>query len=121
MNNDENITCILCPIGCNIKIKKNKKITIKDAKCDKGVEYSKNEILNPMRILTTSILVINGISPLLSVKTSKPIPKNKIFKILDIIKKTRVNAPIHIGDIIIKNVLDTGSDIIATKSIERIR
>lgn len=120
MKNDEHITCILCPIGCNITINKNKKKIIEGAKCDKGMEYSRNEMLNPMRILTTSVIVKNGIIPLVSVKTNKPIPKNKIFEIIKIIKNTKVNAPIQIGDIIIKNILETGSDIIATKTVKKI-
>jgi CxxC motif-containing protein len=119
MNDETNITCILCPIGCEIRINKKELIIIDGAKCEKGIEYSKNEVLNPKRILTTSILVKNGILPLLSVKTSKPIPKEKIFKILEIIKRTSVNAPVEIGEIIIKNILDTGSDIIATKTIKK--
>jgi len=118
-NDKKNVICILCPVGCNIKIKKNKKLVIKGAKCIKGIEYSKHEILNPKRILTTSILVKNGILPLISVKTSKPVPKDKIFKILKIIKKKSVNAPIYIGDIIIENILDTGSNIVSTKTVEK--
>ena len=120
MKNDEHITCILCPIGCNIKINKNKKKIIEGAKCDKGIEYATNEMLNPMRILTTSVIVKNGIIPLVSVKTNKPIPKNKIFEMIKIIKNTKVKAPILIGDIIIKNILETGSDIIATKTVKKI-
>jgi CxxC motif-containing protein len=120
MNNEKNITCILCPIGCEIRINKKELLVINGVKCKKGIQYSKNEVLNPKRILTTSILVKNGVLPLLSVKTSKPIPKEKIFKILKIIKNTSVNAPIEIGEIIIKNILNTGSDIIATKTIKKI-
>lgn len=120
MNDEANITCILCPIGCEIRINKKELFIIDGAKCKKGIEYSKNEVLNPKRILTTSILVRNGNIPLVSVKTNKPIPKDKIFKILKIIKNTSVNAPIEIGEIIIKNILDTGSDIIATKTIKKI-
>ena len=119
MNEETNITCILCPIGCEIRINKKELFIIDGAKCEKGIEYSKNEVRNPKRILTTSILVKNGILPLLSVKTSKPIPKEKIFKILKIIKRTSVNAPVEMGEIIIKNVLGTGSDIIATKTIKK--
>ena len=119
MNEETNITCILCPIGCEIRINKKELFIIDGAKCEKGIEYSKNEVFNPKRILTTSILVKNGILPLLSVKTSKPIPKEKIFKILKIIKRTSVNAPVEMGEIIIKNVLGTGSDIIATKTIKK--
>jgi CxxC motif-containing protein len=119
MNDETNITCILCPIGCEIRVDKKKLNIIDGAKCNKGIEYSTTEISNPKRILTTSILVINGHLPLVSVKTSKPIPKEKIFKIIEIIKLRSVKAPIKIGQVIIKNILDTGSDIIATKSIEK--
>jgi CxxC motif-containing protein len=115
----KNVICILCPVGCKIRIKKNKSLSIQGAKCNKGIEYSKHEILNPKRILTTSILVKNGILPLVSVKTSKPVPKDKIFKILRVIKKKSVNAPINIGDILIENILDTGSNIVSTKTIEK--
>ena len=119
MNNETNITCILCPIGCEIRINKKELFIIEGAKCEKGIEYSKNEVLNPKRILTTSILVKNGILPLISVKTNKPIPKDKVFNIIGVIKKTSVNAPIEIGEIIIRNILETGSDIIATKTVKK--
>lgn len=119
-NKDAEVTCILCPIGCEIRVNRKDLSIIDGAKCNRGIEYSKNEIINPKRIITTSILVKNGDLPLLSVKTSKPIPKNKINQIIDIIKKKSISAPIEIGDIIIKNILNTGSDIIATKSIEKL-
>ena len=118
-NKDTNVTCILCPIGCEIRVNIKDLSIIDGAKCKRGIEYSKNEIINPKRTITTSILVKNGDLPLVSVKTSKPIPKNKIFKILEIIKKKSVDAPIKIGEIIIENILDTGSDIVATKTIKK--
>ena len=120
MDKEEKITCILCPIGCEITIKKKNLSIIKGAKCNKGIKYSKNEITNPTRIITTSILVKNGNLPLVSVKTSKPIPKNKINNVLELIKAKSIEAPVKIGDIIIKNILETGSDIIATRSIKKI-
>ena len=120
MSDETKITCILCPIGCEIRINKKVLTIIDGAKCNIGIEYSKNEILNPKRILTTSILVKNGTIPLVSVKTNKPIPKDEIFNILKIIKNKSINAPIFIGDIIIKNILDTGSDIIATKTVNKL-
>ena len=78
--------------GSNYSVIDNKKelFIIDGAKCKKGIKYSKNEVLNPKRILTTSILVRNGNIPLVSVKTSKSIPKDKIFEILKIIKKSNI-------------------------------
>jgi len=115
------IICIVCPIGCKIlvKIKENKIEKIDGYKCKRGIEYAKSEALDPKRMLTTSILVKNGIWPLVSVKSSKPIPKNKVFKVLDEIKKLEVTAPIKIGQILIKNVADTGINIVTTKEIKK--
>jgi CxxC motif-containing protein len=121
LKNEKEITCIVCPIGCKIKIK------IKESSCEvveghickKGFEYAQYEALNPQRMLTSSILVKNGIWPLVSVKSSQPIPKNKVLDVLKQIKKTTVNAPVKSGQILIKNVAQTGSDIITTKAVHK--
>lgn len=119
---DQKITCILCPIGCKILIKiDGKKIDILEGnKCNKGIEYSRNEALDPRRMLTTLILVKNGEWPLVSVRTSEPVPKKKIFSVLKVTKNIKLFAPIKSGQIIIKNVANTNIDIIATKSIKKI-
>ncbi len=93
----------------------------KGNKCKRGIEYAKNEALNPRRMLTTSVLVKNGEWPLVSVKSSKPIPIQKIFSVLKVIKNKTVSAPIKSGKIIIKNVANSKVDIIATKSIKKIK
>jgi len=117
---EKEITCIVCPIGCKIFVRMDgtniKKID--GYKCKKGIEYTRSEVLDPRRVLTSSILVVNGEWPLVSVKTSKPVPKNKIFDVLGIIKNTKVKAPVEIGQVIIKNVAKTEIDIIATKSVK---
>ena len=84
------ITCIVCPIGCKILVKTDGKSfeCLDGYKCKKGIEYAHSEALDPRRMLTSSILVKGGEWPLVSVKTSKPVPKNKIFSILKIMRKT---------------------------------
>ena len=117
---EKRITCIICPIGCDVlvKIEDGECKTIEGVKCKKGEEYAINEVLNPKRMLTTSILVVNGIWPLVSVKSSEPIPKEKLFHALKEIKITTITAPVNSGQIIIKNVAETGINIIATKSVK---
>jgi len=124
MNNNnatKEITCIICPIGCKILVKTDKKNCkiVGGNRCKKGIDYAKNEATNPQRILTTSVAVENGGWPLVSVKTSQPVPKEKIFHILEEIKKMSVKAPIKNGDIIIKNILSTGADVVATKTVKK--
>ena len=122
MAKPKEITCIICPIGCKIFIKKDgSKVEIVDGnKCKRGIEYARNEALDPRRMLTSSVLVTGGEWPLVSVKSSKPIPKKHLFSALEEIKKAKINAPVKSGQTIIKNVEDTNIDIIATKTVKRI-
>ena len=119
MITEKKITCIVCPIGCIILVKTDGTYfeILEGNKCKKGIEYARNEALDPRRMLTTSILVGNGEWPLVSIKSSKPIPKEKLFSVLKEIKKTKVKAPVKSGQVIIKNVCNTGIDIVATKTI----
>jgi CxxC motif-containing protein len=118
---EKNITCIICPIGCKIFVKTDgKQIAIIEGDiCKKGIDYAKSEALDPRRMLTTSVLVKDGESPLVSIKSNRPVPKDKLFPILRQIKKITINAPVVSGQIIIKNVLNSGVDIVATKTIKK--
>jgi len=53
----------------------------------------------------------------LPVKTSAPVPKAKIMEVMEAINAVTVNAPVHVGDIIIRNVAETGSDLVSTRSM----
>jgi len=116
------ITCIVCPIGCKITVKTDGENfeCLDGYKCKKGIEYTRSEALNPQRMLTSSILVEGGEWPLVSVKTTKPVSKNKMFDVLKIIKKTKIKAPVKIGQVIIKDVARTGIDVVSTKSVNAI-
>ena len=94
---------------------------IEGNKCKKGVEYAQEEVLNPRRMLTSSVLILGAELPIVSVKTLYPIPKEKIFDALAEIKRIIIKAPVKSGDVIIKNVADTGVDIAATKTVPRKR
>jgi len=118
---EKNITCVVCPIGCKIliKIDGTQLEIVEGNKCKKGIEYVKNEAFNPRRMLTTSALVNGGEWPLVSVKSSKSVPKEKLFSILKEIKRTVVNAPVKSGQIIIKNTANTDINIVATKTVKK--
>ena len=122
MTNNRKITCIVCPIGCKIQVKTDGKYfeVCEGHKCKRGIEYAKSEALDPRRMITSSILVKEGEWPLVSVKSSKTVPKNMIFTVLKEIKKSSINAPVNLGQILIKNVAGTKIDIIATKSIKKL-
>lgn len=122
MTEEKEITCIVCPIGCKILVEiDGKQIKNVDGnKCKRGIDYAQNEALDPRRMLTTSVLVNGGKWPLVSVKSSQPIPKEKVFQVLKEIRKTKTKAPIKSGQKILKNVANTDIDILATKTVKKL-
>ncbi len=109
------LTCIICPAGCSLKVELEGKnvISVSGNTCKRGIDYATNECTNPIRSVTSTILSDKG--PV-SVKTDKAIPKDKIFECMEIINKARVTAPVKIGDVLIEDVF--GSNIVATSNIE---
>ncbi|MHC1772893.1 MAG: DUF1667 domain-containing protein [Flexilinea sp.] len=112
-------TCIICPNGCEITVDfQNSEIeSITGASCKRGREYVHQELTDPKRNIASSILVEDGEFPLASVRLTKPIPKDKIFDVMEIIKRQRVKAPVSIGQIVVTNVSGLDSDVIITKNV----
>ncbi|WP_041077188.1 DUF1667 domain-containing protein [Thermotoga caldifontis] len=118
----EKLVCVLCPMGCKIKYEAvdGKIVSVEGNRCPRGIAYLEDELKEPKRIVPTSVKVLNGEMPLVSVKTSKPIPKRLIPQFMDLIKKVEVQAPVNVGDVIVRNVLNSGADVVATRSVKRI-
>ena len=110
------LTCIVCPRGCRLKIDDD--MNVFGNACPRGEKYAIQELTNPTRTVTSSIRVTNRPYTLVSVKTDQPIPKDKMFEVMEEINKLTVEAPTKIGDIVKKNILDLGADIIITKNID---
>ena len=115
------LTCICCPLGCQITVllDGDEIANISGNTCKRGEEYARKEITAPLRTVTTTVRVTGGASPVVSVKTKTDIPKGRIFDCIACLKNISVEAPVHIGDVIVKNVAGTGIDIVATKEIPR--
>ena len=108
------LTCIVCPLGCNLSItKKNGSFEVAGNTCPRGKNYAIAECTAPTRTVTSTMKCENGC--LLPVKTDKPIPKDKIMECMSCINQKVVPLPIAIGDVIIDDVF--GSKIVATKNI----
>ena len=87
--------------------------------CKRGKEYAVREVTNPVRNIASSVLVEDGELPLASVRLNAPIPKKDIFSVMAEIRKIKVTAPVSIGQIVLQDVLGTGSDVIITKNVKR--
>ena len=117
----KNITCTVCPVGCRlaVSIDESGNITgIKGNTCKRGEKYATSEILNPVRTLTSTVKIDDVcVEKLLPVRTNMPIPKGKMFDAMKLIKNVKISLPIHTGDVIIKDFIAEGIDLIACKSI----
>jgi len=120
VKNSREIVCIVCPNGCRMKVfvnEENEVILVENALCDRGKTYAKDEIQNPKRSLTSTVRVVGGNLPLVSVRSDRPIPKAKIKEALIELNKLELEAPIKYHRVIIKDLLGTGANIITTKQV----
>lgn len=113
----DEIVCIICPRGCEIKVYSidGEIIRVEGYSCPRGKEYAEKEVKMPMRTLMTVVKCRGGDLPVVSVKTSKPIPRDKLVEVSKYLANIVADVPVSIGDIIVKNVLGLDSDIVATR------
>ncbi len=108
---ERKMICIMCPMGCELTVSKvGDKISVTGNSCNRGVTFAQEELTAPKRIVTTSVKTAKGVR---SCKTSKPIPKELMFACVQEIEKLRLKDA-KFGQVIIKNVLNTGADVIVT-------
>ncbi|MBC7088049.1 MAG: DUF1667 domain-containing protein [Tissierellales bacterium] len=114
------ITCIACPLGCEIKVEDTENgYLITGYTCKKGKDYALQEITDPRRILTSTVAVEDGVLKVLPVKTDKAIPKDMLLKCMEEINKIKAKAPIYVGQVIKENILNTGANLVATRNLAK--
>jgi CxxC motif-containing protein len=119
------LICVICPNGCQLQaeIQEVDEPVVTDIAgnlCDKGPEWARQEIINPMRTIASSVLVENGDFPMASVRTDSPISLKDIFKVMEKIRGIRLKAPVAIGDKVIEKVAGLDCNIIATRNVKKL-
>lgn len=112
------LTCIECPKGCSlsIDIENCRVVKVGGNECPKGEKYAVQEIENPLRILTSAVLAQGLSLKMVPVRTDKPIPKKRLAEAMSEVKKIRLKSPVKSGAVIIKNFLDLGVNLLATRA-----
>ena len=112
-------TCILCPNGCEIRVEYEGKelLSCSGNLCKNGEKYVRQELSDPRRTIASSVLVDGGELPLVSVRLTAPIPRDRIFDVMERIRALRVQAPVAAGTVLEENILGLGSDLIATRTV----
>jgi len=116
------ITCTTCPIGCEMEVEHEGKVFIKVTghTCKLGEHYAENEIVNPRRTLTSTVIVNGADIKLLPVKTSKPVEKDKLFEGMNIINNIKINAPVKMGDVLYENFTESGINLVAGRDVNEV-
>ena len=111
---EKQFTCTRCPMGCTLAVAEaNDIITVTGNGCPRGEEYGRSEYLCPVRTLTTTVRVTGAAEPLLPVRTDRPIPKEKLFACMELIRSMAVPAPVTTGQVLVENIADTGANLVS--------
>jgi CxxC motif-containing protein len=105
-------------MGCQLTIDVDKDYEVTGNRCQRGITYGKKELLNPTRTITSTVKVTGGAWERIPVKTDQEVPKAKIFDVMQALNEVQLNAPVHMGQVIIKNVAGTKANIVTTRSMQ---
>ena len=119
--------CTTCPSECllTVEVERDADGAVAEVhsvignSCPRGDTFARQELTCPMRVLTTTVAVSGGDETLLPVRTAEAIPLELHAQAMDIIRDLVVKAPIRMSDVVLPNLLDTGTDLIASMDIDR--
>lgn len=119
------VTCVICPKGCSISVNWKEEnghktvIEVNGNSCKRGYTYASSEVIHPVRVLSSTVRIRGSNLSLLPVRSASPIPKEVLLEAMKTIKETTVDAPLRMGDVIIRNIASTGVDMVACRDAER--
>lgn len=117
--------CTTCPSECllTVEVERDANGAVVEVRsvtgnsCPRGDTFAHQELTRPMRVLTTTVAVSGSDEALLPVRTAEAIPLELHAQAIDLIRGVVVDAPIRMGDVVLPNFLDTGTDLIASMDV----
>ena len=114
----KNLICIVCPRGCRLEVDEENNYAVKGNFCPRGAEYGKNEVLNPVRVLTSTVRIENADYRRCPVRTEIAVPKDKMLEIMEKLNAVTLKAPVETGAIALENAAGTGVNVIVTRTLK---
>jgi CxxC motif-containing protein len=113
------MVCIACPVGCHLTVSTTEDgtVMVEGNRCQRGVEYGREELLAPKRVVTATMAVSKGNSPRVPVKTDAPLLKDLIPGLLDLVYKMEITAPVALGMVVLQDIGGTGVRLVTTRSV----
>ena len=117
--------CTTCPSECALTIDTSidengveHVLSVQGNRCARGRKFAEQEIIRPMRILATTIVVREGDEKLLPVRTARPIPRDLHLRAMRDIRHASITAPVRMGDVVMSDLLGTGVDLVASMNVD---
>jgi NADPH-dependent 2,4-dienoyl-CoA reductase/sulfur reductase-like enzyme/CxxC motif-containing protein len=111
------LICIACPKGCHLRVDKNNKFAVAGNTCEKGEAYGRQEVTNPTRVVTSTVITDSAELRRMPVKTNKPIPKDKIFDAMRLLDGLTVRTSVKRGDTVVEDICGTGSSFVSSRGV----
>lgn len=116
------LTCVVCPAGCRITVTLDDNDHVADVTgntCIRGKTYAQSEVTHPVRTLTSTVVIeTSDGQKMLPVKTDRPIPKEALFDAMALVRRFSAKAPVKTGDILIADLIEEGTNLVACKDFE---
>ncbi|SCZ78934.1 FAD-dependent oxidoreductase [Acidaminobacter hydrogenoformans] len=112
------IICIICPKSCRMTVDEKGEPT--GYGCRRGYEYALQELQDPSAVLTTTVAVRDALWPRLPCKTTAPVPRDKLREAAQALSEIEVQAPVALGEILCRDLLGLGVDVIATRCLNKV-
>lgn len=113
------IICITCPMGCSLTVTHEGAtvLSVDGNACKRGPKFAEAELIDPRRMVATTVRVRGAIHPLVPVYTEAPFPKPRIFELLREIRGMEIEAPVTMKQVVLENALGEGIDVIASRNM----
>ena len=119
---EKELICVSCPMGCRITVAMEGKeiLSVTGNTCPRGEAYARQECVQPMRILTSTVRILNGTHRVLPVITEKEIPLELMEKAMEEVREITMHAPVEVDQVVLENIAGTGVNLIASRSMKHV-
>jgi len=118
---EKKLICINCPVGCELHVEidddSGALISVEGNACLRGASFAAAEVNRPERMMTSVVSIRGARNCMLPVISRRPLPKGKLVEAVRAMRSITVEAPVREGDVIAEDIVGTGIDVIAARSL----
>ena len=119
MHEQREFICITCPVGCALQavVDNRELVELRGQACQRGIAFVREELTDPRRVLTTTVRVRGAALPLVPVRSKAALPKDLLMPVVEALRAVVLDAPVEQYQLVLQDVLNSGIDIVTTRSL----